>query len=304
MAPFCFMFYNLFMLSVIIPSRNERFLNKTIEDILIKAKGDIEVIVILDGYWDTIIDDKRVRAIHVGTPRGMRNAINMGVAIARGEHIMKCDGHVLFDEGFDIKLAADCQRDWIMVPRRKRLDAENWCIKDVGKKDVDYEYLSYPDNPADFGGPGLNGRIWEERAREKESVLIDDTPASQGSCWFMHKDYFHELELMDEAGWGEFWCESQELAFKCILSGGRYVVNKNTYYAHLHKGKEYGRGYRMSNDWLIKGRNKSMEFFAGHKVWSKQKYPLSYLIERFHPMPGWDDQKLAELKERESKLFK
>ena len=37
--------------SVIIPSRNERFLTKTVIDLLAKAQGDIEIIAVLEGYW-------------------------------------------------------------------------------------------------------------------------------------------------------------------------------------------------------------------------------------------------------------
>ena len=39
------------MLSVIIPARNEIYLQKTIDSVLSAAKGEIEVIAILDGYW-------------------------------------------------------------------------------------------------------------------------------------------------------------------------------------------------------------------------------------------------------------
>lgn len=293
------------MVSVIIPARNERFLQSTIDSLLENAEGEIEIIAILDGYWpDPIIkDDPRVILIHRSQPRGMRNGINSAVAISKGDYLLKIDAHCMVDKGFDVKLSNSCGDDWVMIPRRKRLDAENWQIQDVGKPDVDYEYLSYPDNPGDFGGAGLNGRIWTQRIRERVSTEydIDDAPASQGSCWFMKKTYFEFLELMDEDSYGPFWCESQELAFKSILSGGRYVVNKNTWYAHLHKGRKYGRGYSMQNTWLSQGRNQTMRYFAGEKVWHKQKYPLSYLIEKFMPMPGWTDEAVAELKEREKK---
>jgi len=43
-----------------------------------------------------------------------------------------------------------------------------------------------------------------------------------------------------------------------------------------------------------------MRFFAGEKVWPDQKYPLSHLIERFMPMPGWTPEAVGELKQRES----
>ena len=303
---FVYMVYNRIMLSVIIPSRNEKFLNKTVEDILSKARGEIEVITILDGYWDIPIADPRVRAIHKGQSEGMRAGINSGVAIARGEYILKCDGHVMFDEGFDVKLI-EVSKDMpnaVIIPRRKRLDAVNWCIKDVGKIDVDYEFLSYPDDPKDWGGKGLNGKIWEERALERADIMIDDTPASQGSCWMMHKKYFHEIGLMDDKKWGTFWCESQEIALKAVLSGGRYVTYKGTWYAHLHKGKEHGRGYTLDHNLLIQGRNQTIKYFEGHRVTRNQKYPLSYMIEKFMPMPTWDDEKLTQLKEREAKNWK
>lgn len=292
------------MVTVVIPARNERFLQNTIDDLLKNARGEIEIIAILDGYWpDPIIkSDERVILIHRSTPLGMRNGITSAVKIAKGDYIMKIDAHCMVDEGFDLKLVESCKDNWIVIPRRKRLDAENWLIQDVGKPDIDYEYLSYPDNPGDFGGPGLNGRVWTQRIRERADnpeYEIDEAPASQGSSWFMKKDYFNFLELMDEKSYGPFWCESQELAFKSILSGGKYMVNKKTWYAHLHKGSKYGRGYSMSNQWLLMGRNQTMRYFAGEKVWHKQKYPLSYLIEQFMPMPGWTDEALAELKERE-----
>jgi glycosyltransferase involved in cell wall biosynthesis len=290
-------------ISIIIPNRNELFAQKTIEDILIKAKGDIEIIMVLDGFWPDpqIPDYKRVTFFHKGKTQGMRAAINSGVAIAKGDYIMKLDGHCMLDEGFDLKLLADMQDDWIVVPRRKRLDAEKWEVQDVGKPDVDYEYLSFPDNPSDFGGPGLNGRIWTQRILERKDILIDETPASQGSAWFMKKDYFNKLGLMDDQKWGPFWCESQELAFRSILTGGKYMVNKKTWYAHLHKGKKYGRGYNMKNGWLTQGRNMAMRFFAGERVWEDQKYPLSYLIEKFMPMPGWTQEEINKLKKREWK---
>ena len=291
------------LVSIVIPSRNEIYLTRTIQELLEKARGDIEIIAVLDGYWVEPVNDPRVIYIHKGIAQGMRAGINSAVAIAKGKFIMKIDGHCMVDEGFDLKLQETIEPDWIVIPRRKRLDAVNWCIKDVGKPDVDYEYLSFPDNPNDFGGTGLNGRIWTQKALDKKDIMIDEAPASQGSCWFMHRDYFYKLGLMDEENWGTFWCESQELAFKCILSGGKYITNKNTWYAHLHKGKEIGRGYSLDHSLLIQGRNRAMRYFEGEKVEKNQLYPLSYLIEKFMPMPGWDEQKIKDLKEREAKYW-
>ena len=37
--------------SIVIPSRREPLLTPTIKDLLVKAKGEIEVIAVLEGYW-------------------------------------------------------------------------------------------------------------------------------------------------------------------------------------------------------------------------------------------------------------
>ena len=50
-------------ISVIIPARNEPFLQKTVDDVFEKAHGDLEVIVILDGGNDHIKKRSDLRII-------------------------------------------------------------------------------------------------------------------------------------------------------------------------------------------------------------------------------------------------
>lgn len=284
------------MLSVVIPARNEQFLIPTIQSLIENATGEVEVIVVLDGYWPIpqIPDWPQLRIIHKGEAKGMRAAINSAVAIARGEYIMKIDAHCMVGKGYDQILAADCEKDWVVVPTRKRLDAENWCIQDVGKPDVDYMFLSYPSDNNDFGGAGLNGKNWNEKNSDAtlKDKHIDDLMSAQGSCWFMHKEYFYFLELMDEESYGAFWNEMQEIGLKCWLSGGRMIVNKKTWYAHLHKGKKYGRGYHLPSDWLNKGAEHT-KLWLGQvgDAWYKQTLPLSFLIEKFWPVPTWPEDR-------------
>jgi glycosyltransferase involved in cell wall biosynthesis len=282
------------MLSIIIPSRNEQFLDNTINDILTKAIGEVEIVVILDGYWTEPIADDRVTYIHRGEPKGMRDGINSGVALAKGKYVMKLDAHCLLDEGFDEKFTADIEKDWVVVPRRKRLDAENWCIQEVGKPDVDHMYLSFPDDPNDRGGVGLHGRLWNQRSVDRLHIPIDDLMSAQGSCWMMHRDYFYELELMDEENYGQFGSEFQEIGLKCWLSGGRVIRNKNTYYAHLHKGKKYGRGYPLDNRECTKANVFTNRWITG-SAWHKQTKPLKWLVDKFSPVPGWENVNWDEL---------
>lgn len=278
--------------SIVIPSRNEQFLSKTVTDILSKHGDDIEVIVILEGYWDhTLPVDKRLIQIHHGKPLGMRKSINDAVAIAKGDFILKIDGHCMISDRMCNQLVEDWQKDTdVVIPRRKRLDPENWTLCDTNKTDVDYEYLSAPTDPNDWGGKGLNGKIWDERSKSRRGLKIDENMSFQGSCWFMKKSYFHFLELMDQDNYGIFWCEAQEIGLKAWLSGGRVLTNKNCWYAHLHKGKKYGRGYKLNEAALLKGRNKTIQWLEFKKAWHKQTIPLEWLIEKFAPVPTWHDK--------------
>lgn len=283
-------------LSVIIPARNEQFLKKTIEDVLKNSTEEIEVIAVIDEGTPEYVQDERVTYIKFGRSRGMRACINAAVAISTGDYIMKLDGHCMVGEGFD-KILKDASDDCtVQVPTRKRLDAENWCIQEVGKPDINYMYLSYPEVEDDFGGPGLNGKEWVEKNKDRnlDSEKIVDLMSFQGSGWFMEKSYFYELELMDEKNYGHFWNEAQEIGLKAWLGRGRVIRNKNTWYAHLHKGKKYGRGYFLSKASVDQGASYTKKWMQFRGAWDKQVKPLSWLIKHFCP-PTWNSEKLNKL---------
>lgn len=290
--------------SVIIPSRNERFLPQTVDDVFRNATGDVEVIAVLDGYWPTpILEDRpNLKIVHFSEARGMRRAINAGVAVASGDYILKCDGHCAFSEGFDEVLQADCDDDWVVIPRRYSLDAEAWERK--AKHAIDYMYLSYPNNPGDWGGAGYHGREWVQKNQDLglRDVLIDDQMSFQGSGWFMPRRYFYYLELMDWINWGGFWQEAQEIGFKAWLSGGQVKVNKKAWYAHLHKGKKYGRGYFLNTSHLVQGTEFGKKFAEGDQ-WSKCIHDVAWLVDKFWPVPEWpSDRELWTEKGRQNAI--
>src|SRR5512146_2812041 len=74
------------LVSVIIPARNEQYLQRTIDDLLSKAKGDVEIIPILDGYWPDppLTSHPSVHILYRGVSLGLRNAVNSGAQMARG----------------------------------------------------------------------------------------------------------------------------------------------------------------------------------------------------------------------------
>ena len=269
------------MLSIAIPSRNEKFLKRTIEDVLEKATGEIEIFPILDGYdipEEERVKDKRVHYIHFKTGLGKRQGINAMVAVCNGEYVMSLDAHCMMAKGFDEQLIKDHQPNWVQIPRRHRLDAENWCLQNQvdTRPPIDYEYITYPRTS---NGNVFHGFKWDERTIARWNIPIDETITFQGSCWFMTKDWFKKMGFMDlrYQAWGQ---EAEEISFTTWTNGGKVMTNKNTWYAHLHKGKKYGRMYILSKSMC----NKSYEY--SYNRW-KDDPKFHELINKFMPMPGW-----------------
>lgn len=300
-------------LSVIIPSRNERFLPETVNDLLTKATGDIEVVVTLDGYWPEPIlaDHKNLVLVHHGVSKGMRASINSAARVATGKYLMKCDAHCMFEEGFDEKLKADCDEDWIVIPSRWSLDAEKWDILHNRKSRVDYHYLSFPYRYPGYKeeyqdiDPGLHGAVWNDRARTRKDnpeYDIDEEMSFQGSCWFMHTAYFKDfIGYMNEDGYGTFIQEPQEIGLKAWLGGGKIMVNKKTWYAHLHKGRQYGRGYYMSKREVMVGSDYSNDFWMNNR-WEQRVHDIEWLIEHFWPVPTWPENWREIINERRARV--
>jgi hypothetical protein len=287
------------VISVLIPSRNEKYLNQTIEEVLNKSVGEIEVIVNIDEFWpENIIKDKRITYLHPGAPRGMKAGINACAAVAKGKYLMKTDGHCMFAQGFDRVLSENCDDNWVVIPRRKRLDAENWQIMDVGKKpDIDYHYLCFPARNKEHD-MGMHGVDWPDRSRARTDPKydIDENMSFQGSCWFMPKKWFTDfLHGLDGEKYGSFAQEPQEIGLKTWLGGGKVMVNKKTWYAHLHKGPRYGKMYRLTRGderVIINGHNESARHWMNNEE-PGMIHPISWLVEKFWPVPTWpEDRKL------------
>ena len=232
-------------LSVIIPSYLDPSLNKTVEDIL-KHSGlgedELEIIVVCDGYyWQNPVDDHRVKILHLGKNRGMRDAINAGVAISKGEYLMRTDEHCSFANGFAKEIIDNMEDNWIVTPTRYELDPIHWKRMDIP-----------PVNFAKLVIQNVNGEVrkfsavnWKERDEEMKDVMIGETMGMQGSCWFMKKSWWDKVikELQTE-GYGQLIQDSTEMIFKTWKAGGKMMLNKNTWHAHRHRkfGRKHNHG--------------------------------------------------------------
>ncbi len=277
-------------LSIAIPSRTELFLQRTIQDVLEKATGDVEIFPILDGYEPPpheIVDDPRVHYIRLPqqTYTQKRHGINHMVDICKGDYVMSLDAHCMMAKGFDEVLIKDLADNEIALPRRNRLDAENWCLQTQrdDRPPIDYEYLIWPGK---FDPPGFHGFKWDDRTYERWDIKVDETITMQASMWCMYKSWYKKngfMQIEGFTGWGQ---EAESLSFKTWLRGGRLITNKNTWYAHLHKGQKYGRMYYMRKATTKKCNAYCYDYFTKDKV-PGAIHKFSWLIDRFMPMPGW-----------------
>jgi hypothetical protein len=124
---------------------------------------------------------------------------------------------------------------------------------------------------------------WDGRAIERKDILIDDTLTFQGSCWFMRKSYFNKTKFMRVEGYTGWGQEDVELAMETWTTGGRVVVNKNTWYAHLYKGKTYGRMYRENP-----GQHAASRAYAYNYWCVQRKKDFLSVLKKFAPIPNWN----------------
>jgi glycosyltransferase involved in cell wall biosynthesis len=283
-------------LSVIIPSRSDQYLQKTVDDILSHAETKIEVIVVLDGIWSSLKDDPRVTIIHHGEVHdnvGMRGSINAGVKISKGKYLLIIDEQCGVDQGFDRKLMEHCKDDWVVIPRRYRLEPETWTLIEDGRPPIDYMCIDYPYQRPFDKTCGLHGAEWKRPDRER--YMIDDTPTMQGSCYFMTRKHWDNIlpNGLDDVNYGTFTQEAQEVSMATWLSGGRVVVNKNTWYSHFHKGKR-GKGYGFSNEQYKKhlaGTERGRLFCISYWLNTRDYlYDFKWFVNtKFPNMPGWEN---------------
>lgn len=261
------------------------FLDKTVNDILNKASGEIEIIVILDGDSEYSIpsESKNVRVIK-SEVIGMRRSTGLGASLATGDYFMKCDAHCMFSEGFDEILKADLEDNWVAVPRRYSLDPDEWVTR-TWRPVVDYHYFIWPwRNKNDIS---LRTLKWKDKAELKKDVLIDDDMTSQGSCWFMTKDHFWKrIEGLSDERYGDFYQEFHQIGNMTWLGGGRVIVNKKCWYAHLHKGRQYGKGFILSKRSAELSGKFTLDYWINNR-WPNRKYDFEWLIDKFWPVPTW-----------------
>ena len=223
-------------LSIVIPGYKDPYSQKTIADLIKNSDlGDqLEIIHVWDGFYPSfeIIQDHHVRYVHLGKNRGMRGAINAGIAVARGEFFMRLDEHCSFAKGYDKALTDACKENEVMTAKRFFLDPVKWGVMD--DPPVEHEKLviqHVSDTVRKFAG-----KRWPSRDEEQKDVPVSETLAMQGSMWIANREFFLKTvgDLQTE-GYGPLIQDSVEVCMKYWQAGGKLMLNKNTWFAHKHR---------------------------------------------------------------------
>lgn len=282
--------------SLIIPCRVETYevspgmsvLERTVQDIYEKATGDIEVIVGFDGPpYIPLPEYKNLIRLERGWT-GTKPLINAAARIASGKYIFKVDAHCMFAKGFDEVLQADMQDNWVVMPRFYVLDAEHWQLQDG--RFYDYFFLPCPFTYK-RGFLFQAGGHWKERTRERLNIPIDENTKLHGSAFFMAKDYFLNcLGGFETNGSGTWNGEDIEISMKTWLGpwGGKVMVNKNTWYAHMHRGGQRPRGFGFSIREAYASARWTAKYWMSNQ-WRERSHDIEWLIDKFSPMPGWPE---------------
>jgi hypothetical protein len=291
-------------LSVIIPGRNEEFMDRTIQDVLQHIKGNTEVIAILDGYLPEppLTPDPRVTIIYNPEAKGQRIASNQAANLSKAKYIMKLDAHCAMDDGFDVKMMADMQDNWTMIPLMRNLHAFDWVCpdghrryqgpsgpcKDCGKPTIKDVVWIAKESPKSVGyrfDTDLHFNYWNEIGYNKGDLT--ETMSIQGSCFMCTRDKYLELDICGEEfhSWGQ---QGVEVACKTWLSGGQVMVNHKTWYAHMFRtqGGDFSFPYHNPQSKVVENRELSKHLFRDDN-WPKATRKFQWLIDKFGP-PGWE----------------
>jgi len=319
-----------FKLSIIIPARSEMFLSRTIEDLIEHTSEQTEIIAVLDGEWadPPIKDHPRVNIIYLSESLGQRAATNVGVRLSRAKYIAKVDAHCAFDDNFDIKMfeAFDKAGDNVtIVPVMKNLHAFNWrcyhnycgwfqyqgptptvCPKCGKSNKIRKEMIWKPKANVNSTAYCFDAtphfqyfsefKHRPEYVKDKKEKGITETMSLQGSFFMCTRKKYWELNICDEE-FGSWGSQGLCVACKTWLSGGRVLVNFSTWYAHLFRtqGGDFSFPYPQSGNAVARCKAKVRKMFWKNQ-YPNQIRPLSWLIEKFWPVPGWTDQDLKDLK--------
>jgi len=234
-------------LSILIPARDEEYLEQTVDDIFKHAETDPEIL------WEEDLQ-----------PIGQRALTNKLAQRATGDFLMKIDAHCSFSQGFDRIMLEDANENDLLAIDLRDLDVENWRMKPEPLTsqvvfDTNFELKSAPEKPG----------------------LIAETQCIHGLGFVVSRKKYFELNLIDES-FGSWGLMGLEVPLKIWLSGGKVRVTKKAQMGHWYKqGKAvpYNRNRAEVEDTFHKVKDWARKQDIGWLI-KKFNYPCDWAPEK------------------------
>ena len=240
-------------LSILIPSRQEKYLQHTVDDINEHKEADTEVLCFEDDG------------------RGQRAATNHLARQAKGKYVMKTDAHCSFAQGFDRIMLQQMDDRTILTPILMPLDGESWAIN--GKKQMTHY--------------AFDTNFVMQHVPTTDNL---ETMCLQGSCWMVSLENYWKWDLGDETmpSWGS---QAIELGIKAYLNGGRCKTTRAAYYGHVFKTQDAEFPYDRGNSPGKEARDIMIKRYKNQRIAGlirKFNYPCDWDEEKVKLLPKYE----------------
>ena len=250
------------MISIIIPTINDPYLFRTLEDVYDHAEGDIEFIVINDGGKEIPPSPVNIQVVNFGRTMGRRYSINTAASLARGKWLFILDAHCSMSQGWDIKLSRVCDDKSIIVCAIHDMDPESWEIR-----------------PGPYHHVYLNNRYtekWWHMAQKPLEAMMCFT----GCAWLISKKFFFELGGYNEE-YGKYGWDGPEWAMKAWLDGnGRVLLCSDVICGHVFGTNNNNTLYPVETIGVDKWYRLAEQRWGRH---------IHRLVKKFAPVPTWEE---------------
>lgn len=253
--------------SVLIPAHNEQaYLNRTIENIFDTATGEIEVIVVLNGYEQEV--DERAEVFRYQNNEGERVAMNMAATMATKTHLLRIDAHCDFSpKGWDEMMEKETGEKRLTVAVLTALEKETW------KRLPGHWYGMCRFIKSETKGKiGLEAK-WEKPNRDHDSYRkIEPNMACTGCGFMIRKDFYWSIggadELLPKMG-----AIGEEFSVKTWLAGGKVQTRTDVMIGHIFGTGGYDTGE------VQKAQQMLFDLYGDKYDWIVAKFPKMNIIK-------------------------
>src|SRR3990167_9337579 len=239
-------------LSILVPARNEEFLQQTIDDIFLHSElGDkLEILVGLDGWHTKLKKRPNLRVFESTNVLGQRATQNALAGISEAKYIMKLDAHVSVSQGFDKVMLEimEANPNIVLVPALGNLHVYDWLCP--------LKHRTYQGKEDKCGQCDSKDLIFQFGDVDNFEML-HETKAIQGSGFLVSRENYWKWQRCDES-WGSWGQMGFEIYTKTLKNGGKVMATRKAFMGHFfRKVDEFP--YSRSQEQIDGAYKKSLE---------------------------------------------